>query len=75
MIIQEFYSNMNGFNTFISQFAMRIQGTRIIVILDTVFEILHVSRLSHLDYSSCPRLRIVSKDELLSFFCETFFMG
>ena len=71
MIIQEFYSNMHGFDTFIPQFASCIRGTRIVVTLDIVSEILLVSRVSHPDYPSCPHLRTVSKDELLSLFCET----
>ena len=32
---------------------------------------LHVLRVSHLDYPRCPSLRIVSKDDLLSHVCET----
>ena len=40
------------------------------VILDIVSEVLHVRRVKHLDYPSCECLRIVSKDELISSFCE-----
>ena len=36
----------------------------------TVSEVLHTPRVAHPDYPSCDRLRIVSKDELLSLFCE-----
>ena len=50
---------------------MCIQGTRIVVTPDIVSEILHVPRVSHPDYPSCPHLRTVSKDELLSLFYET----
>ena len=71
VIIQEFYSNMHGFDTSIPQFAMRIQGTCIVVTSDIVSEILHVPRVSHPDYPGCPHLRTVPKDELLSLFCET----
>ena len=31
---------------------------------------LHVLRVEHLDYPSCERLRIVSKDEMIFAFCE-----
>ena len=31
---------------------------------------LHVSRVKHLDYPGCQRLRTVSKDEMISAFCE-----
>ena len=40
------------------------------VILDIVSEVLHVRRVKHLDYPGCECLRIVSKDELISSFCE-----
>ena len=63
--------DMHGFDTSIPQFAMRIQGTRIVVTPNIVSEILHVPRVSHPDYPGCPHLRTVSKDELLSLFCET----
>ena len=71
MIIQEFYLNMHGFDTSISQFATHIQGSRIVVTPKLVSEILHVPQESHPDYPMCLHLRTVSKDELLSLFCET----
>ena len=71
MIIQEFYSNMHSIDTSVPQFAMHIRGTRIIVTLNLVSEILHVLQVVHPDYPSCQCLRTVSKDELLSLFCET----
>ena len=43
----------------------------IVVTSDIVSEVLHVPRVAHPDYPSCDRLRTVSKDELLSLFCET----
>ena len=36
-----------------------------------VFEVLHVPRVAHPDYPSYDRLRIVSKDKLMSLFCKT----
>ena len=71
VIIQEFYSNMHGFDTSIPQFATCIRGTHIVVTPEIVSKVLHVPRVSHPDYPSCPRLRTVSKVELLSLFCET----
>ena len=62
---------MHGFDTSIPQFATQIRGVCIVVTPEIVSKILHVPRLLHLDYPACPRLRIVSKDELLSLFCET----
>ena len=41
------------------------------VTLDIVFEVLHVPRVAHPDYPGCDRLKTVSKDELISLFCET----
>ena len=36
-----------------------------------IFEVLHISKVAHPDYLGYERLRIVSKDELSSLFCET----
>ena len=71
MIIQEFYSNMHGFNYSIPQFSTRVQGIRMVITPEIVSEVLHVPKVAHLDYLGCQRLRIVSEDELLSLFCET----
>ena len=37
---------------------------------DIVSNVLHVPRVEHPDYPSCDRLRTMSKDELISSFCE-----
>ena len=52
VFIQEFYSNMHGINTFVPQFTTVLWGTRILVTLDLISEILHVSQVAHLDYPS-----------------------
>ena len=62
---------MHGFNTSVSHFITRVRGMRIIVTLDIVSEVTHVPRVAHPNYSSCDRLRAVSKNELSSLFCET----
>ena len=59
------------FRCSIPQFVTQIQGTSIVVTLEIISEILHVPRVLHPDYAACPRLRIVSKDELRSLFSET----
>ena len=41
------------------------------VTLDIVSKVLHVSREKHPDYPGCDLLRTVSKDGLMSLFCET----
>ena len=71
VIIQEFYSNMHRIDTFVPHFFSQVQGTRFVVTPEIVSEVLHVPRVAHPDYLSCDRLRIVSKDELSSLFCET----
>ena len=71
MIIQEFYSNMHRFDSLVPQFSTRVQGTRMVVTLDIISEVLHVPRVAYLDYPDYDRLRTVSKDELISLFCET----
>ena len=70
MLVQEFYSNMHGFDYSVPFFVIRIRGIRIVVTPDIVFEVLRVPRVEHLDDLGCERLRTVSKDELISFFCD-----
>ena len=62
---------MHGIDTSVPQFTMVLQGTCIVVTSDLVSEILHIPWVAHLDYPGYQCLRIVSKDELLSHFCET----
>ena len=71
VFIREFYSNMHGMDTFAPQFTTVLRGTRIVVTLDLIFEILHVLQIAHPNYPGCQRLRTVSKVELLSHFYET----
>ena len=75
VIIQEFYSNMQGFDYSVSYFITRIRGTRIVVIPDIVSEVLHVPRIAHPDYPGYDHLRTMSKDELSSLFYETPYWG
>ena len=74
VFIQEFYSNMHGIDTSVPQFTTVLQGTHIVITPNLISKILHVPRVSHPDYPSYQRLRIVSKDELLSHFYETPFI-
>ena len=74
VFIQEFYSNIYSINTSVPQFTATFKGTRIVVTLDLISNILRVLRVSHSDYPGCQRLRTMSKDELLSHFCETPFV-
>ena len=68
VIIQEFYSNMHGFDYSIPSFIISIHGTHIVVALELIFDVLYVSKESHPDYPGCLHLKTVSKDELcLSF--------
>ena len=71
MFIKEFYSNIPGIDTFVPLFATKFRGTRIIVTPDLISKVLHVLRVVHPNYPGCERLRTVSRDELLSHFCET----
>ena len=70
MLIQEFYSNMHGFDYLVPLFVTRVQGKCKVVTPDIVFEVLYVLKVEHPNYPSYERLRIVSKDELISAFCE-----
>ena len=70
----EVYSNMHDIDTSVSQFVTTFRGTHIVVTLGLISNILHVPRVAHPDYPGCQCLRTVSKDELLSYFCETPFI-
>ena len=50
MLIQEFYSNMHGFNYSVPLFSTYVQGTRIVVTQQLVADVLHVPKVEHLDY-------------------------
>ena len=61
---------MHGLDSSIPFFHTRIQGTRIVVTPELVFDVLRVPRVEHLDYPGYERLRTVSKDKMISAFCE-----
>ena len=61
---------MHRFDFSVPLFSICIQGTRIVVTPQLVTDVLHVPRVKHPDYPSCKRLRIVSKDEMISAFYE-----
>ena len=70
MLIHEFYSNMHRIDHSVPLFFTRVQGTRIPVTLQLVANVIRVPRIEFPDYPSCELLRIVSRDELMSAFCE-----
>ena len=70
MVIQEFYSNMHGFDFSIPLFSSRVRGTSIVVTLQLLMDVLHVLRVEHPDYPGCEHLRTMSKDGMISAFCE-----
>ena len=51
-------------------FFTRVRGTCIPVTPQLVANVLHVPRIEFPNYPSCERLRTVSRDELMSSFCE-----
>ena len=61
---------MHEFDYSVPQFSTCIRGTHIVVTLDIVSEVFHVPRAPHPNYPSYDHLRTVSKDELMSSFCE-----
>ena len=66
VLIQEFYSNMYGFDFLVPLFSTRIRGTHIIVTPQLVVDVLYVPRIKHPDYPDCERVRTVSKNEMIS---------
>ena len=61
---------MHGLDSSVPLFHTRIRGTRIVVTPELVSDVLRVPRVKHLDYPGSERLRTVSKDEMISAFCE-----
>ena len=61
---------MHGIYCSVPLFFTRIQGTCISVTSQLVGDVLYVPRIEFPNYPSCERLRTVSKDELMSSFCE-----
>ena len=70
VLIQEFYSNMHGIDRLVPLFFTCVRGTRIPITPQLVVDVLRVPRIEFPDYSSCERLRTVSRDELMSAFYE-----
>ena len=62
---------MHGLDSSIPQFSTCVRGIRKVVTPEIVSEVLHVPRVVHPDYPSYDCLRTMSKDELMSLFCET----
>ena len=70
MLIQEFYSNVHGFNLLVPLFITRIRGTHIVVTPKIIFDVLRVPRVEHPNYPGCDHLKIMSKDKLIYAFCK-----
>ena len=70
VLIQEFYSNMHGFDFSVPFFSTRVRGTHIIVTSQLIADVLHVPRVEHPDYPGYKHLRTVSKDEMIFAFYE-----
>ena len=61
---------MHEIDRLVPFFFTRIRGTRIPVTPQLVADVVRVPRIEFLDYPSCKHLRTVSRDELMSSFCE-----
>ena len=61
---------MHGIDSSIPLFHTRVRGTRIVVTPQLVADVLHIPRVEHPNNPRCERLRTVSKDEMISAFCE-----
>ena len=61
---------MHEIDRLVPLFFTRVQGTCIPITPQLVADVLQVPRIEFPDYPGCERLRTVSRDELLSAFCE-----
>ena len=62
---------MHDFDSSVPRFITSVRGTRLVVTLELISDVLHALRVSHPDYPNCHLLQTVSKDELSSLFCKT----
>ena len=70
MLIQKFYSNIHGIDCSVPFFFTHVRGMRILITPQLVADVLRVPRIEFPNYPSCERLRTMSRDELMSAFCE-----
>ena len=61
---------MDAINTSLTWFTTVFYGTCIVVTPDFISEILHAPRVDRPNYPSYPRLFSISRDELVTLFCE-----
>ena len=61
---------MHGIDRLIPLFFTRVRGTCIPITPQLIADVLRVPRIEFPDYPDCERLRIVSRDKLMSAFCE-----
>ena len=61
---------MHGLDSSVPLFHTHVQGTHIVITPKLVSDVIHVPRVEHPDCSDYEHLRTVSKDEMISAFCE-----
>ena len=61
---------MHGIDCFVPHFVTRVRDISIPATPQLIANVLRVPRIEFPNYPSCERLRIMSKDELMSAFCE-----
>ena len=61
---------MHGIDSSVPLFSTRVRGMRIVVTSELVSDVLYDPSIEHLDYLGCKRLKTVSKDKMISAFCE-----
>ena len=60
----------HAWTRFFSTSHTSVRGTLIVVTSELVSDVLHVPRVKHPDYPGCEHQRTMSKDEMISTFCE-----
>ena len=61
---------MHEIDRSIPLFFTHVRGKRILITPQLVVDVLRVPRIEFPDYPSCELLRTMSRDELMSAFCE-----
>ena len=75
VLVQEFYSNMHGIDRSVPLFFTRVRGMRIPITPQLVTDVLRVLRIEFPNYPGCERLRIASRDELMSVFISALLLA
>ena len=75
VLIQEFYSNMYGFDYSVPLFVTRVRGMRVVFTPDIVSDVFHIPKVAYLDYLVVSALGLCPKMSLYLLFVSVPLIG